>query len=131
MKLETVKIDIGGGDTVTVYKEVLRVTARLHEAELKKCMTPVERADGNGGKMLLSDMERMETEPKRDFLVDTDSIDNDAINLIYMLNQTEDWTLGPITAETVDRLMTRDQYKALVKELDVLYKPVPLVEGAA
>jgi len=129
MKLETVKIDLGGGDHALVYKDVLRVTARLHEAELRKCMTRIEMF-GDDGKVLLSELERMETEPKSDFLIDMDRVDNDAINEIFVLNQTVEWTLGPVNRETLDRGMTREQYKAMVQEMDRLYKPVPLAGSA-
>ena len=130
MKLETVKIDLGGGDHALVYKDVLRVTARLHEAELRKYMTPVE-ALGDGGKVLLSQLEKMETMPRADFLVDMSNVDNDAINDIFILNQTVEWSLGPVDRHTLDMLMTREQYKVMVKEMDGLYKPVPLVDSAS
>jgi len=130
MKLETVRIDLGSGDHALVYKDVLRVTARLHEAELRKYMTPVE-AIGDGGKVLLSQLEKLETMPKTDFMIDMSNIDNDAINGIFILNQTVEWSLGPVDNETLDRCMTREQYKAMVQEMDRLYKPVPLAGSAS
>jgi len=130
MKLETVKVDLGGGDSAVIYKDVLRVTARLHEAELKQYMSPVKPL-GDHGKVLLSELEKMETDPKAEFLVDMTNIDNDAINEIFILNQVVKWTLGPVDKETLDRGMTREQYKVLVLEMDGLYKPVPFVKSAS
>ena len=128
MKLQTVEIDLGGGESATVYKDVLRVTARLHEAELRKYMT---LADESEGKVRLSELEQMETMPGPDFIVDMTNVDNDAINEIFILNQVVGWTLGPVDKQTLDYAMTREQYKALVKEMDRLYKPVPLAGGAS
>ena len=130
MKLETIQIELGGGDHAVVYKDVLRVTARLHEAEIRKCMTLVDDS-GAGGKMLLSALERMETAPNVDYMVDYAGIDNDAINNIFMLNQVVEWSLGPVDKETIDTKMTREQYKVLAGEMDRLYKPVPLAGGAS
>lgn len=130
MKLETVTIDIGGGDTATAYKDVLRITARLHEAELRKYMLTVKSSDDDG-LVALSELEKMETAPKPDVMVDLSSIDNDAINEVFILNQVTEWTLGPVDKETLDRKMTREQYKRLVSALDEMYKPVPLAEGAS
>jgi len=130
MKLQTVKVDLGNGDHATIYKDVLRVTARLHEAELRKYMTPVETF-GKDGKILLSELEKMETMPSTEFLVDMTNIDNDAINEIFILNQVIEWSLGPVDKDTLDTRMTREQYKILVKEMDGLYKPIPLAGSAS
>lgn len=129
MELEKVTIDLGHGDQAVVYKDVLRVTARLHEAELKKHMTPVEV--GNDGKVLLSKLEEVDTtSPKLDYLVDLRSIDDDTVNEIYILHQVVSWTLGSVDLETLNNKMTNEQYKKLVKEMDKLYKPVPLASAA-
>lgn len=128
MRLQTVDIDLGGGDQATVYKDVLRVTARLHEAELRKYMRPVETF-GQNGKVLLSELEKLETMPE--IMVDMSNIDDDAINEIFILNQVVEWTLGPVDRETLDRAMTREQYKTLVREMDRLYTPAPLADSAA
>jgi len=128
MKLETVTIELGGGDNAVVYKDVLRVTARLHEAKLKEYMKPVGKAPSP---VKMSDLERMETMPKTDYTIDLEAIDNDAINELFIVNQVQSWTIdGPVTHDTIERLMTREQYKILVQELDRLYKPVPLAGSA-
>jgi len=131
MKLETVKIDLGGGDHAIVYKEVLRRTARLHEAELRKYMTPLEMI-GKDGKVKMSELEKMETLPAVDYMVDMTNVDNDAINELFIVNQVVEWTIdGPVDHDTIDTKLTREQYKVLVKEMDRLYRPVPLVSGAS
>lgn len=131
MKLETVKIELGGGDYAVVYKEVLRRTARLHEAELRKYMTPLEMI-GKDGKVKMSELEKMETLPTVDYMVDMTNVDNDAINEIFIVNQVVEWTIdGPVDHDTIDSKLTREQYKVLVKEMDGLYRPVPLAGGAS
>jgi hypothetical protein len=125
MQLQTVRIDLGGGDHAVVYRDVLHVTARLHEAELRRHMTLVETF-GQGGKVLLSELEAMAAPPKAEYLVDFAGIDDNAVNEIYILNQVVEWSLGPVDREGVDRRLTREQYKTLVKEMDRLYKPTPL-----
>ena len=129
MKLETVTIDIGGGDSAVVYKDVLRVTARLHEAKLKEYMRPVGKPLGP---VKMSDLELMETMPKTDYAIDLEAIDNDAINELFIINQVVSWTVeGPVNHETIEHLLTREQYKTLVQEMDRLYKPVPLAGSAS
>lgn len=128
MKLETVTIDIGGGDSVVAYKDVLRVTARLHEAKLKEYMKPV---GAQKGPVKMSELELMETMPKTEYTIDMDAIDNDAINELFIVNQVASWTIdGPVNHDTIEHKMTREQYKKLVKELDALYTPVPLAGSA-
>lgn len=128
MKLETVTIDLGNGDHAVVFKDVLRVTARLHEAKLKEYMKPVGKP---AGPVKMSDLERMETMPKTDYTINLDDIDNDAINELFIVNQVQSWTIdGPVNHETIEHKMTREQYKILVQEMDRLYKPVPLAGSA-
>ena len=121
MKLETVTIDLGKGDTATVFRDVLRVTARLHQALLKRCLVP----EGSTGKVSLEEMGKMETAPRPKFMVDMTKLDDDEVNEVYVLNQVVEWTLGPVNRETLDRKMTREQYKTLVSEMDRIYRPVP------
>ena len=131
MRLETVNIELGGGDHAVVYKDVLRRTARLHEAELRKYMTPIE-AVGEDGKVKLSELEKMETLPDVDYIVNMTNVDNDAINELFIINQVVEWSIdGPVNHDTIDNKLTREQYKVLVKEMDELYKPVPLVGSAS
>ena len=55
--------------------------------------------------MLLSELQAGKTPPKEgDYVIDFDAIDNDAINDMYMLNQTAEWSFGPITAADCSRL---------------------------
>lgn len=127
MKLETIRIDLGGGDYAVVYKDVLRRTARLHQAELRKYMTPLNKL----GKVKMSDIEKLDTLPSVDYEIDMDSIDNDAINELFIVNQVAEWSLGDISRETIENGMTREQYNKLVQEMDGLYKPVPLAGSAS
>jgi hypothetical protein len=144
MQLETVKIDLGGGDWAVVYKDVLRVTARLHEAELRKHMTPVKVGKDGNGKVLLSELDRDAVIPQMDYLVDIPSLreSDEIINEIYIFNQVVEWSFGPFERadnhqllnpeairETIDYKMTREQYRTLVQEMDRLYKPLPLGSG--
>ena len=138
MELEKVRIDLGNGDYADILKQVLRVTSRLHTAELKRHLKPVEITgkDGNG-KLLLSELDRDTAGLKMDYVVDLASVDDDVINEIYILNQVTEWSFCKIdrpngvlhNAEEVrmalDYKMTRDQYKILVGEMDRLYKPLP------
>ena len=124
MKLETVQIDLGHGDYATAYKDELRVTARLHTAELRKHMTPVAPVN-------LSDIKADAPAAKPDYQVDFAGIDDDAINEIFILNQVTGWTFGPVDRETLDTKVTKEQYEILVRELDRLYKPSPLSKPAA
>ena len=125
MELETVGIELGGGATATLFREVLWRTARLQEAELRKHMTLVDTAENNT-KILLSELEKALTAPKPDYVVDLGSLEPDVINEIYILNQVVSWTFGPVDKATLYGKVTRDQYKTLVKEMDRLYKPIPL-----
>lgn len=128
MRLETFRIDLGDGDWADIYKEVLRVTARLHQAEMRKYMTITDKV-GEGGKMLLSEMEKLKEMPKPDFYINFADVDDDAINEIYILNQVAEWSLGPVDKETIDKGMTNKQYRTLVQEMDGLYKPLPLASN--
>ena len=121
MKLTTAVIDLGDGDTATVYVDVLRITARLHEAELHRHMSPVGKE-----KVLLSQLESADVPPNSDYTIDLAGINDDDINEIFILHQVKEWTLGPIDKHTLDYLMTKDQYRKLVREMDRLYRPLPL-----
>ncbi len=134
MKLETVRIECGGGHYAVVFKDKLRRTARLHEAELRKAMHPIMDKSTMGqpdGQVKLSELEKMETMPEADFLIDAASIDNDAINEIFLVNQVIEWSLdGPVTHESI-QAMPAMMYKKIVEEMDRLYKPVPLAGSAS
>lgn len=128
MELATVHIDLPGGATAEVYKDLLRKTARRHEAELRKYMAP--KAD-SPTKVLQSELEA--SNPAKfaiDWEVDLLALDEhqDEINAIYILNQVAEWSLGAVDAATME-MMTDAQYKALVQELDKLYKASPLAKG--
>lgn len=130
MELETVDIELPGGARVKAYKEVLRKTARLHEAELRKYMTPV---DASTGKVLQSELAAdPQAEHKVDYIIDLEAIDinKDKINEIFILNQVAEWPFGPVTLDTLEGKVTSEQYKKLVEEFNRLYKPNPL-PGAA
>lgn len=140
MQLKTIRIDLGDGDYAEVYEKVLRVTARLHEAELKKYMTPVLK-DGGSLKMLASELDALADMPKLDYQVDLAAIDDNAVNELYIFNQVVSWSFGPVERgpdgsplnpelikNTIDQKMTREQYKTLVREMDRLYKPLPLLK---
>jgi len=129
MEQPTVRIELPGQAWAVIYRDVLRKTARLQEAELRRHMTPV--ASEAGRKMLLSELQAGKTPPKEgDYVIDFDAIDNDAINDMYMLNQTAEWSFGPIASATLE-MMPSAAYKALAEEMDRLYKPVPLPKTAA
>jgi hypothetical protein len=126
--METVRIELPGNAYATAFKDVLRKTARLHEAELRKVMTPI---DATTGKVLLSELEAApQAQHKVDYKVDLLAIDQDKVNEIFILNQVAEWSFGPVDYDTLENLVSREQYKALVKEFDRLYKPVPLAGSA-
>ncbi len=129
MKLETVRIELPGGEHAVVYKDVLRRTARLHEAFLRQYMRPITPPSGP---VKMTDLEKMETMPKTDYTIDLNAIDNDAINELFIVNQVVEWSIdGPVAHDTIENKMTREQYKVLVKEMDRLYTPVPLAGSAS
>jgi hypothetical protein len=126
MEQPTTRIELPNGAWADVYREVLRKTARLQEAELRRHMTPVETM-GSEAKLLLSELRAGKEPPKDgDYLVDFAAVDNDAINDTYILNQVREWSFGlPVTREAIDN-MPSAAYKALVEGMDRLYKTVPL-----
>jgi hypothetical protein len=121
MELPTTRIDLRSGYAI-VFTDVLRKTARLHEAELRRAMTP---ADSKGVK--LSSLQAGIELVNPDYVVDFSKIDAEAVNRIYILNQVKEWSLGPVTPEVYDTLLLDADYKTLVKEMDRLYKASPLV----
>jgi len=132
MKLETVRIDCGGGHYAVVFKDKLRRTARLQEAELRKCLRPIEAGKPAApDKLRLSELEKMETMPESDFIIDMAAIDNDAINEVFIINQVAEWSFGfPITHDSIEN-MPALAYKKIVEEMDGLYKPSPLADSAS
>lgn len=128
MQLQTTRIDLGDGDFAVIYNKVLRVTARLHEAELRKHMTPVLK-DGGSLKVLASELEALADAPKLDYLIDLAAIDDNAVNEIYIFNQVAEWSFGSVDLPTLEMKVTREQYKTLVREMDRLYKPLPLASA--
>lgn len=126
MEIPTKRIELEDGSWAEVYAEELRITARLHQAEMRKCMVPVDDGIFTDGKVLVSALERMATVPKPEFYVDYSRLDNDAINEIFILHQVKAWSFGEVDKDTLDYRVTSAQYKALVREMDALYQPVPL-----
>ena len=130
MELELVRIELPGGDYAMAYKDVLRKTARLHEAELRKYMTPKPEA-----KTTVMQSE-LEANPAANLAIDYEvdllavEQNQDAINELYILHQVPEWSFGPVDAEVLENRVTDAQYKALVKELNRLYKPSPLSKGS-
>ncbi len=127
MELEKVRIELPGGTYALVYKDVLRKTARLHEAELRKHMTPFNQF-GDPKKVLRSSLKDNPQRGVVDYYIDFVAVDanNERINEIFILNQTLEWSFGPVTLEVLETGLTRDQYQLFVEEIDRLYKPSPL-----
>jgi hypothetical protein len=125
LELPVVHIELENG-WADAYRERLRITARLHQAEMKRCMVPVDDETYKDGKAELSKLQELEVMPKPKFLVDTTLLDNDVINEIYILYQVRQWSFGPVDKQTLDYGLTDTQYAQLVRELDALYKPIPL-----
>lgn len=129
MNLELEHIELPGGGWAKVYKDVLRKTARLHEAELRKYMTPYN-PDCDPSKVLRSTLKANPALGIVDYYIDFVAVDaaTERINEIFILNQTVDWSFGPVTAEVLEEHLTRDQYQVFVEVIDRLYKPNPLLE---
>ena len=125
MELDIFEIKLTEGQWAHAYKERLRITVRLHQAEMMKCMVPIDDDVYTDGKAQLSKLQELETMPKPNFLVNALLLDNDAINEIYILHQVKSWSFGPVDKQTLDKMPDR-LYKELVEELDRLYKPIPL-----
>lgn len=117
----TVRIDLGNGAWAEVHREVLHRTYRLHEEILRRAMTPL-----GDTKMKMSDFESGKKPPKVDYVIDLALVDTHEVNAVYILNQVAAWSLGPVTHETIENLLTRDQCIILVREMDRLYQPIPL-----
>jgi hypothetical protein len=108
--METTRIELEG-DFVLAYKDLMRKTARAVQTAYRKYMKakPVP----------LAEIENL------DYEVDISAVDPDEIAEIIILNQVTEWSFGPVTKDTLDK-MPNQKYLRLQKELDVLYKPVPL-----
>jgi hypothetical protein len=125
MELELVTINLPGGAEAHVFKDVLRKTARLHEAELQKYMTPI---DPDSHRVLQSELKAKPLAGAVDYQIDFIAVDANKhkINEIFILNQVHDWSFGPVDYATLEAMVSREQYTKLVEEIDRLYGPSPL-----
>lgn len=102
--METVRIELGGGDYALADKDTLHKTTRA----LQRYFKPFLKADGQPDLAL---------------------VDDDDVAQIFILNQVIELSFGLVTRETLDN-MPAVKYDLLVKELNRLYQPAPLVTVA-
>lgn len=132
MEQPTVRVELPGGAWAVLYRDVLRKTARLQEAELRRHMTPVSVetfGQADSSRFPLSELQAGKEPPKKDYIINFDEVDNNIVNEAYVLNQVKEWSFSEISAEAIG-MLSREQYDALVKEMDRLYKPIPLGHNA-
>ncbi len=122
MAENTVKVNLTNGHFAFVYREVLHRTYRQHEDILRRAMTT------NGPTTIkMSEVEEGKRPPKVEYVLDAAKLDMHEINELYILSQVAEWSYGPVTHEVVENVLTRDDYLLLVKEMDRLYQPTPLL----
>jgi hypothetical protein len=117
----TVRVDLGNQQWAIIHREILHRTYRMHEALLRRYMSPVGET-----KIKMSDVEKDKKLPKIDYVLDVAQIDTNEVNELYILNQVIEWSLGPVDHSTIENMLTRDQCIKLIQEMDRLYKPTPL-----
>jgi hypothetical protein len=115
----TERIELGDGDYVLAFKDLLRKTARQVQQAYRKYMKP------RGKPVLLSEIGTADL--LNDYEVDTASVDQYEITEIFILNQVTEWSYGAINHDTIEN-MPDVKYQLLQKELNRLYTPSPLVE---
>ena len=124
MEIATERIDLGEGQWADMFTEVKRVTARLHEAEIRKHLRPVDDRP-----LAFSDVLSGAREWPKDYLINPAAVDHGLVAEVYALHQVKAWSFGPVTQETLDNMPKRF-FELLRNDIDERYQADPL-QGAA
>jgi hypothetical protein len=119
-EIPTTRVDLGGGHWAVLFNEVKRITARLHEGEIRRHLRPVEEEP-----LLWSEIEGGQKPWPNDYLLNPADVDQARIAEIYALHQVKEWSFGPVDQATLDD-MPRDAFIALRAAVDAHYESDPL-----
>ena len=112
------RIDLGGGDYAVMAKDLKHKTSRLVQSVQRKYIKPA------ASKVLLSELKPGQG-LYNDAELDLSAYDPTEANHIMILNQVLEWSLGPITEDTLENI-SQKKYELLVAEVDRLYgSPLP------
>ena len=120
MEMPTERVDLRGNNWAELYVEMKRITARLHEAEIRKHMRPLDETP-----MLASELRSEARKWPEDFVIDTAAVDSGRVAEHYMLHQVKEWSFGPVDQATIDD-MPKHAFDELRAEIDRRYVPNPL-----
>ena len=115
--METVKLELGDGDYAVVFKEMKHKTSKAIQDLLRRSVTPDKWLD------LQSQLQKEADIEKRKAILRPIQVDGD--DVITILNQTESWSFGAVTEDTIDN-MTETKYQLLLSEVNKLYSQAPL-----
>ncbi len=124
MEMLTTRVELGGGEWAELYVEVKQVTSRLHEAEVRKHVRPLEDEP-----LLMSELSAGQKPWPSDGIVNAAAVDQSRVAEIYALYQVKAWSLGPVDQQTIDDL-PKKLFNRLREEIDKLYD-VPPLPGSA
>ncbi len=125
MEMLTKRVELGGGEWAELYAEVKQVTSRLHEAEVRKHVRPLETEP-----LLMSELGTGQKPWPGDCIVNAAAVDQSRIAEIYVLYQVKSWSLGLVDQQTVDD-MSKALFGRLRTEIDKLYDVPPLPGSVA
>jgi hypothetical protein len=126
MEISKTRIELPDGGWAVLYTKVLRRTHRLHTNLLMDYLVPVEPPKPQLLSKLQDKMKFGEAPKPPDYTIDTTKIDNNKVNELFIFNQVVEWSFGPVNYDTLETGVNREQYVALIKEMDRLYEPNPL-----
>ncbi len=129
MEIQKVRIELPDNGWAVLYAKVLRRTHRLHTNLLMDYLIPVEPPKPQLLSKIQDKMKFGEAPKPPDYTIDTTKIDNNKVNELFIFNQVVEWSFGPVDYDTLETCVNREQYVALIKEMDRLYEPNPLSRG--
>jgi hypothetical protein len=100
------------------YLEIRHGTSKAIAAIIRPHATNAE--GGPAPKIIISDTGKTEIRGGYTVEIPMEKLDFDAVNDLFILGQVKEWSLGPITQETIDNLPERVHEK-LVEEVNSLY----------
>ncbi|MCK5642370.1 MAG: hypothetical protein KAJ19_16305 [Gammaproteobacteria bacterium] len=119
-EIPTTRVDLGNGHWADLYTEVKRITARLHEGEIRQHLRPLGEEP-----LLWSELTSEQKPWPNDYVLNPADVDQARIAEIYVLHQVKDWDFGPVDQATLDD-MPRDAFIALRAAIDAQYESDPL-----
>jgi len=111
------RIELGDGDYVVVYNEMIHKTTRALNQLLRKSL-------GETGYQSLDEQLRnaVNEQDKRDILR---KVPIEGEDEIILLNQVTEWSFGAVSQESLDNIPSV-KYQRLTQEVDKLYSSIPL-----